>query len=175
MSVRFSHPNSDDAPVPPTRSRTDRDAWAKRLAIAPPLTCFSDRICTHESECTGLTFRDVFCRRFDIPSERFEIAVLQRCLSRRARLLRPLIRLFARHYFSFDAFFVQSIGRVRNAQQFTAEVKAFRDHSRNRDWLRRRFKLRLSVWRILDLADEVMPHLEARQCTQCLAARDTNN
>ena len=105
------------------------------------------------------TFRDVFCRRFAVPAERYELEMLQRSLARRARLIGPLIRIFAPHFFSLDQLFVQSIGRAQTAEDLKSELKAFRDHPDNRLWSRRVLKLRLSVWRIWATADEVLPHL----------------
>lgn len=117
------------------------------------------------------TFRDVFCRRFAVVSERYEVEMLQRCLTRRARLAGPLIRLFARHFFSVDQLFVQSIGRARTADDLKTELKAFREHPDNRLWSRRVLKLRLSVWRIWDTADEVLPHLVQRPDDRAWASR----
>ena len=55
--------------------------------------------------------------------------------------------------------FIESIGRARDAAEVKGELKAFREHASNRRWHRRVLKLRLSVWRVLDVADELMPHL----------------
>lgn len=111
---------------------------------------------------TGSTcFRDAFCRRYAIPPERFDLEMLRRCLSRRARLLSTVLTPFAPHLFSVDRMFIETIGRARGADELKAELKAFRDHSANRRWSRRWLKLRLSVWRVLDIADEVLPHVRA--------------
>ena len=113
----------------------------------------------------GSSFGDSFCRRYSVSPERFEIEMMRRCLSRRARWFRPLLELFAEHHFSLDRFFVRSIGRVRTAAEFRAEVQAFRDHPSNRRWARRSMKLRLSIWRIWDVADEILPYLQPAQPT----------
>jgi len=105
-------------------------------------------------------FRDSFCRRFLVPRERYEIEMLRRCLSRRARWLRPFLHFFAEQPFSLDRLFIESIGRARSVAEFRADLQAFRDHPSNRRWARHSLKLRLSVWRIWDVADEVLPHLQ---------------
>jgi hypothetical protein len=114
-----------------------------------------------ETKGASACFRDVFCRRFQVAPERYEVDMLRRCLPRRVRLLAPLIRLFSPDLFSVDRLFIDSIGRTRNAAELKTELRAFRDHAANRRWKRRVLKLRLSVWRILDTADAVLPHLKS--------------
>ena len=107
----------------------------------------------------GPRFRDVFCRRFGIAAERYEIELMKRCLSRRARLLAPLIRLVSPRFFALDELFADSIGRVRQKKEFKDELTGFFDHPANSTWLRRSLKLRLSVFRLRNVAREVLPFL----------------
>ncbi len=58
--------------------------------------------------------------------------------------------------------FVRSIGDARTATGLMAEIKEFRYDSRNMTWLRNRLRLRLSTNRLLDVAQEVAPHLAQR-------------
>ncbi len=155
-----SSKNSDRSPPPRIRRKQAPDS---PVDLAP--TYDNERLAGDAAshfELPPPAFREAFCRRFAIAPERYEIEMLRRCLSRRARLVAALLSGFSRPMFAVDRLFIESIGRVRNDDELRSELRAFREHSSNRRWPRRCLKLRLSVRRVWDVADEVLPHLHSR-------------
>jgi hypothetical protein len=92
----------------------------------------------------------------------YENAVFQRCLYRKARLLRPLLQFYNRNFFAPDRDFIRRVGKIRRREELLRELDEFYYHPKNGRWLRRRFNLRISCRKLVALAREVMPELHAR-------------
>jgi hypothetical protein len=169
MIPRFTLQDSDPADQPSGRVGT-RQSIGESMTASPPNAMPGAMPLPWYVGPPG-NFREAFCRRFAIAPERFEIEMLRRCMSRRARLIGWLLRPVSPDYYSIDRLFVRSIGRAQDPDEFTAEVKAFRDDPANRAWGRRVLKLRLSIWRVLDVADEVLPHLNTEEWHREMGSR----
>lgn len=98
------------------------------------------------------TFRDKFCRHFDVPLERYGETVLDLTLYPHARWLPPgsSHRLFAA-----DRDFIDAVGRLTRWQGFPGEAREFQHDPRNRSFRRRSLRLRVSVRRMRSLFSEV--------------------
>jgi hypothetical protein len=91
----------------------------------------------------------------------YENEVVNRCLYGKARVLRPLLKFYNRNFFSPDHEFVRRIGKIRRRAELMRELDEFYYHPKNGNWLRRRFKLRISCRKVVALVKEVMPELRA--------------
>jgi hypothetical protein len=102
------------------------------------------------------TFRELFCARYQVPSEHYVQEMLRRTLYRRARVVAPVVRFFSPGFFDADRDFVQGVGLIRRAEDLGGEVTDFHRHPHNRGFLRRALKIRVSCQRVSHLVGEVM-------------------
>lgn len=101
-------------------------------------------------------FSGQFCRQFKVSPDRYRAAVLKRTLYPAARMLRPVLRLIDRDYFSADQDYIDSVGRIQRARELPNESHEFNHHPANRRFLRRTLRLRVSVGRMRALVQTVM-------------------
>ena len=102
------------------------------------------------------TFAELFCARYHLPSENYAREMMRRALYPRARMVAPVIRIFWPTYFDADLDFVRGVGLIRRAQDLGGEVTDFHLHPRNRGFLRRTLKIRVSCQRMSGLVAEAM-------------------
>jgi hypothetical protein len=102
------------------------------------------------------TFGELFCERYHVPPENYVREMLRRTLYRRARMIAPAIRFFPPNFFDADLDFVRGVGLIRRAKDLGGEVTEFHLHPRNRGFLRRGLKLRVSCQRVSRVVGEVM-------------------
>jgi len=102
------------------------------------------------------TFGEIFCERYHLPPESYNREMLRRVLYPRARMISPVIRLFAPGFFDADRDFIRGVGLIRRMEDLGDEVTEFHLHPRNRGFLRRVFKIRASCQRMSHLVAEVM-------------------
>jgi hypothetical protein len=140
--------------APPSSRRVDRRPW-----LAEDI--FGSTGVTHARRDAGRSFADCVCEQLGLHPNQYEEAVFQRCLYRKARVLRPLLQCCNRNFFTPDRDFVRRIGKIRRREELTRELEDFFYHPRNGGWLRREFNLRVSCRKIVALAREVMPELRA--------------
>jgi hypothetical protein len=114
-----------------------------------------------------MTFCERFCARFGVRPERYEKAVLRRCLYPLARVLRPLLAL-NRRYFEADRDFIRGVGRITRLGQFNYEAGEYMHNPANRGFLRQRLKLRTSVSRLHRLVQAIFE--ESKTCASPLTA-----
>jgi hypothetical protein len=144
MTVRFSPPET-----------AEPHASSRPVVIRPRPTLLP----TEGVLLEGKTFREIYCARFEVPNERFEIDLLRRCLPAQARLLAPMLRRVTRNFFDVDVVFLRAVGAVRTTTGMRNRIEDFRDDPRNRRWSRMQLNLRVSTRRLLDIADEIVPYL----------------
>jgi len=140
--------------APPSSARKDRRPWS-----ADDL--FPGTKATHPVGRAGRSFSESVCERLGLHPNQYENEVFQRCLYGKARVLRPLLQFYNRNFFEADHDFVRRIGEIRRREELTRELDEFYYHPKNGNWLRRRFKLRISCRKIVALVKEVMPELRA--------------
>ncbi len=105
------------------------------------------------------TIRELYCERHGIAIDRFERELLGRSLHRRAKPFYWMLRL-NREYAAPDLDFVRTVGDLRNWRDFQNEVADFRDHPRNRTFLRAMLRQRISSRRLQDIVRrEVKDHV----------------
>jgi hypothetical protein len=102
------------------------------------------------------TFGEIFCERHNLPPESYIPEMLQRTLYPRARMVAPVIRLFAPGFFDADRDFVRAVGLIRRMEDLGDEVTEFHLHPRNRGFLRRALKIRVSCQRMSGVVGEVL-------------------
>ena len=93
------------------------------------------------------TFRELYCARHGFALEKFERALVWRCLHWQARPFYWLHRL-DRGFFSADFEFVRGVGELRSRRQFHDEAAEFHYHRSNRGLLRTFFQIRVSARRV---------------------------
>lgn len=97
------------------------------------------------------TFSEAFCRRHNLPPERYVRAVLTRSMYPHARLVAPIIRLLSTDHFTADIDLVRGVGRIRSPRDFQTELADFAHHPANEGFLRETLRLRVSAKRLQDL------------------------
>lgn len=100
------------------------------------------------------TFADIYCEKHGLARPRYHAHVFQRSLFPHARLLAPIIRCFRRLHFLADHEFVEDVGYITCVADFSLPLGNFIEHPANRGRLRRRFGLRVSARRLLQLVRE---------------------
>jgi len=84
-----------------------------------------------------------------------------RCLHRRGLPLAPFILLVNRQYFAADYELITSVGRLTNGARLNDELDDFRSHSRNRGFVRRRLRIRVSGARLSGVFYRVLPNVKS--------------
>lgn len=98
------------------------------------------------------TFQDKVCRHFDVPPEDYGELVLRLTLYPHARWLPALS---GQEFLEPDRTFIAAVGRLTRWRGFAAEAEAFQHDVRNRAFVRRVLRLRVSVGRMRVLFSEV--------------------
>ena len=102
------------------------------------------------------TFAELFCERYRLPPGSYFPEMLRRTFYPRARMVAPIMRFFFPGFFDADRDFVRGVGLMRRAEDLGGEVTEFHLHPRNRGFLRRTLKLRVSCQRMSHVVGEVM-------------------
>ena len=82
--------------------------------------------------------------------------MLRRTFYPRALVIAPVIRLLSPGFFDADRDFVRGVGLIRRVGDLGDEVTEFHLHPRNRGFLRRALKIRVSCQRVSRVVGEVM-------------------
>jgi hypothetical protein len=102
------------------------------------------------------TFGELFCERYHLPPESYVREMLRRTFYPRALIIVPVIRFFSPGFFDADRDFVRRVGLIRRMEDLGDEVTEFHLHPRNRGFLRRALKIRVSCQRMSRVVGEVM-------------------
>ena len=102
------------------------------------------------------TFGELFCERYHLPPESYVREMLRRTLYPRARMVAPFIRFFSPGFFDADRDFIRGVGLIRRAEDLGDEVTGFHLHPRNRGFLRRALKIRVSCQRVSRVVGKVL-------------------
>jgi hypothetical protein len=102
-------------------------------------------------------FLDRYCQRTGQRRSEFVTDVLRRTLYPHARLFIRVLELLDRQHFHPDYEFIEDVSLMRRQADFSSAVRSYLEHPRNRSFLRRRLRLRISVRRMVDLVNHVSP------------------
>jgi len=94
---------------------------------------------------------ELYCRARRIRPADYGRTLFREALYPHARPLAGLLAWLDRRHFAADHEFVQAIGHIRSVGDFALPMGAYIEHPANRDFLRRRLRLRISTRRVLDL------------------------
>ena len=92
------------------------------------------------------TFRERYCRQWELRPDEFEEHAFRRGLYPHARVLRPLLGMID-GYFGPDREFIQTVANLRSRRLFHAEAAEYHALSDRRRVLRRWLRLRVSAER----------------------------
>lgn len=99
------------------------------------------------------TFRELYCEKHGITYERFERALLWRCLHWSARPFHWLLWM-NRDYYSADFDFIRGVGDLRSRRGFHNEAAEFHYHPANRGFLRTALRMRVSSKRLQSVFEQ---------------------
>ncbi len=91
------------------------------------------------------TFAQLYCEQHNLPLADFERDVVGRTLHPQARVLHRLLHMMPGDYFCADLELARNVGQLTRPEDFAWEVSDFHAHPSNRQMLRRRLKVRLSI------------------------------
>jgi hypothetical protein len=91
------------------------------------------------------TFASRYCAIHGIERAAYGNVVLRAALYPHAR---AIFSFLPRRSLAVDREFVESVGRLRRAEDFKSKLQDFRDDPNGRTWLRNRLRLRLSSRRL---------------------------
>ena|ERR1043165_2397170 len=101
------------------------------------------------------TFREAFCEKFGCGRD-FPECVLRQSLYFHARLLAPVIRIFAHDFFKDDVDAIIEIGGARSSWTFVADINYLHGrHQRDKSWWRKKFLLRVSGRKLRRIGDTI--------------------
>ncbi len=110
------------------------------------------------SSSTRPTFADRYCQQHQLSDEQFPLHLLGRSLHAPLRWIWPLFRPLLIDYLEADIACVRAAGRLTKRRELEGELGEFSYHPRNRSFLRRVARQRLSTRRLRrilrDLPDE---------------------
>jgi len=96
------------------------------------------------------TFAERYCSVHGVGNRDFVESAVAHSLYPHARMLRPVLSLIPL-YFTADREFVASVGRLKRMRDFDMEVFAYVNDPKNRGFLRRVLRLRVSAGRLNSL------------------------
>jgi hypothetical protein len=111
------------------------------------------------------TFRELYCSRFDCRPERFERAVVLRCLHRRCLPVATLCYRLSPKFFEAELATLRYMGDALTMREIMVEMDAYSFAMRSRGhWFKRVLRVRISGRRIKRLARAVgvKPSLESK-------------
>ncbi len=94
------------------------------------------------------SFRERFCRRFGVPPETFQRAILRRSLYPHVRPWFVLIDRLSPNFFALDRELAAETGRVTERRDFYFALDDFREHPNARKFHRRVLRFRVSSQRL---------------------------
>lgn len=98
-----------------------------------------------------------FCQQYEVRPEAYAEAMLRRCLHRRTRPFVWVLRRIDPEYFQPDFELIRSIGKLTHAHTWQEDAAEYQSHPRNKGFLRRRLRLRVSVQRVTRLVNRLLP------------------
>jgi len=103
------------------------------------------------------TFQQAVCDRFGIAWDRYEWAVLSRCMALPVASLAAVIWLLNRRYFADDMELIFDVAACTCVEQVCTEIYEHRRHRGVRGIGRRLLNLRVSGRRLVKLAATLLP------------------
>lgn len=102
------------------------------------------------------TFRLAFCRKFSFRAEEYPVRVFRRTLYRHALPVAVILHRFKPEFFQEDFDLIREVGELNDPDLFRSEVNCFFGRNvRDRNWLRRTLRIRVSGDRLLALKNSV--------------------
>ena len=102
------------------------------------------------------TFAELFCEQHHVAPSNFVRAIFWRCLHRRALPFAPFVVLLHSRYFIVDYDLVSNVGALTCMSYLDEEIDDFHADTRNRGFVRRRLKIRISGRRLCHVAHSVL-------------------
>ncbi len=102
------------------------------------------------------TFAEIYCEREGVSPAALRETLLQRTLYPHARLIAGLGFRHLPGLFLADREFVEDVGCLRSLQDFSLVLGGFVEHPSNRNFLRRRLRIRISAHRMLRIVRAVL-------------------
>jgi hypothetical protein len=99
-----------------------------------------------------MTFSEAYALSSGVSEARFARRMFWLCLHRRAMFWVPFLAAVFPGYFQPEAQLLAQVGRARSLSAIDEEIRIFRHHDTNQNWLRRRLKFRLSTRRLRRVA-----------------------
>jgi hypothetical protein len=118
-------------------------------------------------------FISLYCRRRGIAPSAFARDLLLRSVYPHTRPLVTLLTQLNRGYFEADYEFIVDVGQLRRRTDFGAAAESYISHPANKGFIRRRLKLRISVRRMLELVEDVLPQQVPSELRERLQAKDS--
>ncbi len=109
------------------------------------------------------TFAEIYCEREKVTPSELHTILFRETLYPHARLIAGLVGWLQPRHFLADYEFIEDVGYLRNLQDLTPVLGSFIEHPSNRGMLRRRFRIRVSARRMLELVRTVLAWEEATQ------------
>lgn len=104
------------------------------------------------------SFKAAYCDHFRCPPERYEDEVFWRCLFRHALPLAFLIRRLNPGFFTEDMDLIREVGATTTHLLFKNEINYFFGRNlRDKSWLRKTFRIRVSGNRLIRLRRRFLP------------------
>ena len=104
-----------------------------------------------------MTFRELYCKKFSVPLDKYEKALFRHSLYRRTWPFYYLLKWWNKDYFEEDLLVIEELAQLRNLECFEPEVGRFYGRmQRSKSFLRRRLKLRISGERLIQVKKQVL-------------------
>ena len=100
-------------------------------------------------------FRDRFCRCFDVPADEFLDRLVERAMSRRARLMLPLATALHPGYLQADHDFADDLGACRSYSELQRSTLNISRYYTEWQFLRWKLGVRMSARRMMKLAAKI--------------------
>lgn len=119
------------------------------------------------------SFLELYCQRTGLRRSQFVTDVLHRTLYTHARPWIRLLETLDDQHFHPDYEFIEDVSLMRRPGDFSTAMRNYLEHPRNRSFLRRRLRLRISVRRMLALVNHVNPPVLTSDLAALLKADGT--
>lgn len=119
------------------------------------------------------SFLELYCQCTGLRRSQFVTDVLQRTLYPHARPCLRLLEALDDQHFHPDYEFIEDVSLMRRPGDFSTAMRNFLEHPRNRSFLRRRLRMRISVRRMLALVNHVNPPVLTSDLAALLRADGT--
>lgn len=119
------------------------------------------------------SFLELYCQHTGLRRSQFVTDVLRRTLYPHALPFVRVMELLDDQHFHPDYEFIEDVSLMRRPGDFCTAMRNYLEHPRNRSFLRRRLRMRISVRRMLALVNHVNPPVLTSDLAALLQADGT--